>query len=340
MFSLLKRSWFPLALIVLFLLAVPGVILVILAVANLDAPVNVWLRDNFQITYQLTLAPALVFFMLGIPLVILLLYFLKLKRKPMQVPSTFLWRKSIEDLHVNALLQWLRQNVLLLLQLLAILFMIYSVLGLRFHGASSEGKHYILLIDNSASMSATDVKPSRLQWAKQEALKLIDAAGDNDYGMVVSFNSKASTLQAYTNNRIKLREAIRSIEQTYRLTRLEEALTLIDGLANPVARPKTSPSGPNRRRRPARNGLSCSPRASAPPSTFSPMADSPRSPTPRSPISIRARRASRRSSATCNRFTTWPARMSPAMPTTSASSRSTPSAPESPARIKTRGWKP
>src|SRR5207302_7530444 len=126
--------------------------------------------------------------LLLLPLVILILYFLKLKRKPIQVPSTFLWKKSIEDVHVNTLFQWLRQNVLLVLQVLTVLFLIYSVLGLRIHGHTSHGRHYILLIDNSASMSATDVAPNRLEWSKQEALKEIDGAGDNDYGMVIVFN--------------------------------------------------------------------------------------------------------------------------------------------------------
>ncbi|MFN3590913.1 MAG: UPF0236 family transposase-like protein, partial [Thermaurantiacus sp.] len=39
------------------------------------------------------------------------------------------------------------------------------------HGRTGAGKHYILMIDNSASMSATDLSPSRLEWAKEEALK-------------------------------------------------------------------------------------------------------------------------------------------------------------------------
>src|SRR5213078_4426268 len=99
---------------------------------------------------------------------IILLYFLKLKRKPLQVPSTFLWRKSIEDLHVNALFQWLRENVLLLLQLLVVLLLLYAVMGFRFHGSTAHGRHYILVLDNSASMAATDVKPSRLDWAKKQ----------------------------------------------------------------------------------------------------------------------------------------------------------------------------
>ena len=51
------------------------------------------------------------------------------------MPSTFLWKKSIEDLHVNALFQWLRNNVLLLLQLIVLLSLIYAILSAaRFMG--------------------------------------------------------------------------------------------------------------------------------------------------------------------------------------------------------------
>ncbi len=41
-----------------------------------------------------------------------------LKREPLEVPSTYLWHKSIEDLHVNSIWQRLRRSLLLLLQLL------------------------------------------------------------------------------------------------------------------------------------------------------------------------------------------------------------------------------
>src|SRR5262249_9456143 len=88
-------------------------------------------------------------------------------------------------------------------------------------------------IDNSASMSATDVAPSRLEWAKQEALKEIDAASDSDIGMVIVFNSSAEIRQSYTNNRGVLRLAVEGIHPTQRPTRIEEALSLADSLANP-----------------------------------------------------------------------------------------------------------
>src|SRR5262249_33137413 len=151
-----------------------------------------------------------------------------------QVPSTFLWKKSIEDMHVNSLFQWLRNNVLLLMQILVLLFLIYSVLGVRIHGSTETSQHYILMIDNSASMSVKDVAPNRLAWAKVEPFKEIEAAGPHDFGMVIVFNSKATTLQTYTNDKVKLREAVASIKPTQRPTRIEEALAFAESLANPV----------------------------------------------------------------------------------------------------------
>src|SRR5436853_439006 len=84
---------------------------------------------------------------------------------------------------------------------LLLLMLIYGILAPRFHGSTGRGKHYILMIDNSASMSATDVQPSRLESAKQEAIKEIDAAGDDDSGMIIVFNSTAEIRQSYTSNR-------------------------------------------------------------------------------------------------------------------------------------------
>lgn len=232
--TLQSRNWFLTALAVVFLLSLPALILCIMCLAGWDGELNQWLQDNYQISFSLVLPAVWTILLLFIPPLIIILYFLKLKRKPQSVPSTFLWKKAIEDLHVNSLFQWLRQNILLLLQLMILVVFLYSLLGFRYHGSTISGKHYILLIDNSASMAARDVAPNRLEWAKEEALKEIDQAGDRDVGMVIVFNSKATTLQGYTNNRAKLRDAVKSIEQTQRPTRIEEALSLAESLANPV----------------------------------------------------------------------------------------------------------
>lgn len=243
--------WFPLALLALLILALPGIILLTLYALNLDGPVNGWLRQHLGITYDVAIPSEhwwAILLLLLTPFLLVLLYFLKLKRKPLHVPSTFLWKKSIEDLHVNSLFQWLRENVLLLLQLLVLLFLIYAVIDLHFHGRVQIGNHYIVLLDNSASMSATDVTPNRLRQAKDEALKEIDSRRDNDVGMVIVFNSSAEILQSYTNDRNLLRRAVESVAPTQRTTRIEEALSLANSLANPHRAgsedPERLPGGP------------------------------------------------------------------------------------------------
>ena len=97
----------------------------------------------------------------AVPPAIVLLYFLKLKRTPLEVPSTFLWRKSIEDLHVNSIWQRLRTSLLLLLQILLVLLVMAAVVRPGWSGSQLLGDRYVFLIDNSASMQSSDVKPSR-----------------------------------------------------------------------------------------------------------------------------------------------------------------------------------
>jgi hypothetical protein len=231
--SAIARAWFPAALIVLLLVAVPGAVLFALNLLGWEGFVNGWLQDHLALSYHIPIPWWAGLLLLLVPLLIVLLYFLKLKRKPLHVPSTFLWKKSIEDLHVNSLFQWLRENVLLLLQVLTVLVLIYALMGFQVHGNTVEGRHYILMIDNSASMSVTDVAPNRLEQAKREALQEIDAHTDNDTGMVIVFNSSAETLQSYTRDRGLLRRAVEGIGPTQRPTNIEDALSLADSLANP-----------------------------------------------------------------------------------------------------------
>ena len=247
------RSLFPISVALLVLLALPGVVVFMADLLGSGADLNAWLEARAGLSHRLAVSVPAAVALFCAPLAIIVLHFLRLRRKPVRVSSTFLWHKSIEDLRVNRLMQWLRRNVPLLLQLLAALLMIYGVLGPRLHGAIGGGRYYVLVIDNSASMSATDVPPSRLHWAKAEALQEIDAATDTDSGMVIVFNRTAEIRQSFTTDRDLLRSAVAGIEPTSAQTRLDEALNLAASRANPdrsteneVARPDNPEPGKER----------------------------------------------------------------------------------------------
>jgi hypothetical protein len=227
------QYWFPLVLGFLLLLCVPGAILLLLHVLGYENEVNGWMQQKFSLSYHIPIPTWAAIILLLMPFFIALLYFLKLKRKPIQVPSTYLWKKSIEDMHVNSFFQWLKQNVLLLIQVLVVLFLIYGVMAFQVHGSTKSGKYYILMIDNSASMSVADGRPTRLDAAKEAAINEINAHAENDVGMVIEFNSNAFIRQPYTTDRGLVRLAVDKIAQTQRVTRIDEALQLADSLANP-----------------------------------------------------------------------------------------------------------
>jgi hypothetical protein len=179
-----------------------------------------------------------------IPLAIIALYFLKLKRQPLEVPSTYLWRKSIEDLHVNSLWQRLRQSLLLFLQLLLVALAMIALLRPGWQGAKLEGQRFIFLVDNSASMSATDGRDggSRLAEAKRLVGELIDQMESHHVAMIVSFADTPQVVQEFSDNRRLLRERLETIQPTVRGTDLGGALELASGLANP-ARVSAGPMG-------------------------------------------------------------------------------------------------
>jgi hypothetical protein len=169
----------------------------------------------------------------AVPPAILALYFLKLRRQPLEVPSTYLWSRTIEDLHVNSIWQRLRQSLLLFLQLLLIALAMIACLRPGWRGEKQTGERAIYLIDTSASMSATDVSPNRLEVAKRQVIGMIDQMRSSDVAMVISFSDVARVEQSFTDNRSTLRQKVNRLQGTNRPSDLSEALRAAAGLANP-----------------------------------------------------------------------------------------------------------
>lgn len=143
---------------------------------------------------------------------IVLLYFLKLKRRRVVVPSTLLWRRAVNDSRANAPLQRLRTNLLLLLQLLMAALVAFALGKPAFMAAGKSASATVIVLDASASMAASDVRPTRFAQAQQIALEHIDALGSNAQAMVVIAGPRPRVASPFERNRRVLRDAIEGAE--------------------------------------------------------------------------------------------------------------------------------
>jgi hypothetical protein len=179
----------------------------------------------------------------AVPL-LLALYLLKLRRRPIRVSSTLLWEQAAQDLQVNVPLRMLRWSWLLLLHLVTLACFLLAVARPAMGEGGVIGERVVIIIDRSASMNATDLPPaspegpprSRLDAAKRRANELIDAIGRSGAGgarprcLVMSMAATPRALTAFTPDLRALREAVDAISPTDQPDDLAAALRLIDAM--------------------------------------------------------------------------------------------------------------
>ncbi len=163
---------------------------------------------------------------------IILLYLLKLRRRDFVVPSVFLWEQALQDLQANAPLQKLRKNLLLLLQLLIVFLVIFGLTRPAMSWRRPGGRSVVLVIDASASMQSTDVKPSRFAAAKREGHRAVEALGPRDRMMIIAVGGATRALTPFTTNTRDLHDALDHLQPTDASADLRGALDLAAGLTN------------------------------------------------------------------------------------------------------------
>lgn len=183
------------------------------------------------------LVPLALFALVSVPLVILL-YLLKLRRIDKPISSTLLWRQSLEDLKANTPFQKLRRSLLLLLQLLVMILLALALARPALRFAGLEARSLIVLVDTSASMSSTDVSPTRLGYAKSQIQRIINDLGSGESMMLISFSESSQVLCPFTDDRRALSSSLESIQPTEEATDIQEAFRVALAAARAPARPE------------------------------------------------------------------------------------------------------
>ncbi len=171
------------------------------------------------------LNPVALWFLLLIPPVILL-YFLRLRRKERTVSSTMLWEHVVHDLQANVPFQKLRRNLLLLLQIIILIVLVGVLVRPFLKLAGLTGDNLVLVMDASASMQSTDEGGSRLRAAQSAANKMIDDLSRRDQAMVIEAGARTRVRSGFSADKRQLKAAVNAIRAGDVRTNLRDALVL------------------------------------------------------------------------------------------------------------------
>lgn len=173
---------------------------------------------SFALPIALTLAA------LAAPIVAL--YILKVRLRRVPVSTNLFWKQIYEEKPPRSIWQHFRHLISLLLQLLLLLFLVLAIADPSFSWQLLQARRLVIVIDNSASMRATDVKPTRLDAAKNGALEIIDGLRFRDQVAIVLAGSTPEVVVGMTGHSPTLREAISGIEFSDNPTSLTTAIEL------------------------------------------------------------------------------------------------------------------
>ncbi|NCC16495.1 MAG: VWA domain-containing protein [Clostridia bacterium] len=147
--------------------------------------------------------------LLAVPIIILM-YLLKQKYKETKVPSLYLWKKAVPESKAQEPWQKLRKNILMFLQIAAAVVLAFA-LGSPYIMGKSQVVDYVLALDCSVSMQATDVAESRFSAAKKDMLRLVEEAAPQSSFSLILLQEEPSLVLSGTQEK---QEVLRCIQET------------------------------------------------------------------------------------------------------------------------------
>ena len=173
---------------------------------------------SFALPIALTLA--------GLTLPIVALYILKVRLRRVPVSTNLFWKQIYDEKPPRSIWQHFRHLASLLMQLLLLLLIVLAIADPYFSWQVLQARRLVLVIDNSASMRATDVAPSRLEAAKSAAQQIVDGLRFRDEVAIVLAGSTPEVIVGMSGHAPTLRDAINEISSSDSPTQLSAAIEL------------------------------------------------------------------------------------------------------------------
>jgi uncharacterized membrane protein len=166
----------------------------------------------------------LAFLALGLALPLVLLYFLKVRRRARTVSSLMLWGAELRDREASAFFQRLQRDPLLILQILALVALCLALARPVVTVMGEGARKVVVVLDTSASMKARDVGPSRFEAARTEAAAMVRRLGEGAEVMVIETGVQPHVVAALGRDRDRALTAIRAAHARDLPHRMPEAI--------------------------------------------------------------------------------------------------------------------
>ena len=154
------------------------------------------------------------------------MYFLKVRRKRVRVPSILLWQGLIANQRQARPWDRFRRHDLLWLQLLALLLLSLALARPSIPGRTALGASVVWVVDGSASMTATSPATSRFDAARALVRSELDQLHVGDEGMVLLAGPEPRVAASFTRDKDKLAAALRGMQPTGAAASLGAAVDL------------------------------------------------------------------------------------------------------------------
>ena len=161
---------------------------------------------------------------LTIPIIVF--YILKITLRRVPVSTTIFWQQIFDEKSPRSLWQHLRHLLSLLAQLAMLLLLVLALAEPFFRSEFTQARKLILVVDNSASMQAQDVAPSRWEAAREQAAQLITSLRNRDEMAIVVGGAQARVACGFTGHERTLRDALSEITVTDGPTQVAAAVDL------------------------------------------------------------------------------------------------------------------
>ncbi len=153
-------------------------------------------------------------------------YILKVRLRRVPTSTNLFWKQIFDEKPPRSLWQNFRHLLSLLLQLALLLLLILAVSDPYFGWQIMQARRLVLVIDDSASMRATDIVPSRFEAARRAANEVIDSLRFRDELAIVLAGKHPQVAVGMTNHIPTLKRTVKSLQVTDSSTDLEPAIEL------------------------------------------------------------------------------------------------------------------